>query len=587
VLPGLLGGTFDPSLNFATGGALTGSTNLNSNRPSLLPGSDLTGIVLPGIETQVDGFLADGGTLDADDLVIVYGGANDVFAAADTAATLPADQIPALVQTTAANAAGNIATSVGKLASVGGGYFILPNLPDIGSIPSFTAGGADSIALGSSFTNAHNLALGQAAVGLQDQTGANVIVFDVNGILADIEANPDRYGISNTTDACIDTIACITGDTATQNTFLYFDGVHPTAGVHAQVAQILATTVRAPTTVAAQGDVTLAAASDFHRAMIESLNPVAATASVSLGAGQGAKAHLDTADLDDDDDDGSDHDRPTDLFVLIDRTDGDRDERGGALGHRYDVTSLTAGVRHHVSEHFALGGAARFGAGKADIDGGLEDFNHRQAQLGLSATVGDDQSYIMGLVGIGYAEIDDIERRTGISGVVSKGSTDGFLLGAGVSAGHLIDLGHGLRLGPIGSFRYSAVDLDGYVENGPAFLNQRVERQKGIRELVASVGTSLELGWGAGETDDVRLRLRALLEHDFEKGDRTIASSFVTGPTTLATTLDARDQTTGRLGADVGFSLTGSIELGAGYETLIGSNQGGEHSVFGRAVVSF
>ena len=240
LLPGLLGGAFDPSLNFAAGGALTGQDNLNSNRASVLPGSDLTGVVLPGIETQVDGFLAAGGRLDGDDLVIVYGGANDIFVAAETAATLPADQIPALVQGTATTAAANLGASVARLNAVGGAGFILPNLPDLGATPNFTAGGADSIALGTGFTRAHNLALGQAAASLQSRTGADIIVFDVNGIFADIRANPGRYGITNTTDACIDVLTCVAGDLETQNQFLFFDGVHPTAGVHAKVAEILA-----------------------------------------------------------------------------------------------------------------------------------------------------------------------------------------------------------------------------------------------------------------------------------------------------------------------------------------------------------
>ena len=105
LLPSLLGGTFDPSLNFAVGGALTAEDNLNSNRASALPGSDLTGVTLPGIGTQVDGFVGSGGRLDDDDLVIVYGGANDIFVAAAAAAGLPEDQIPDLVTSTAETAA--------------------------------------------------------------------------------------------------------------------------------------------------------------------------------------------------------------------------------------------------------------------------------------------------------------------------------------------------------------------------------------------------------------------------------------------------------------------------------------------------
>ena len=244
LLPAFLGATCDPSLNFATGGALTGPDNLNSNRPSDDPDSDLTGIVLPGIETQVDGFLADGGMLDDHDLVIVYGGANDIFVAAEIAATLPADEVPDLIRRTAETAARNLTASVVKLHAAGGQTFILPNLPDIGATPAFREGGTASIALGTSFTTAHNLALRQAADELRDQTGATIIVFDVNTLFALIRAHPKRFGITNTTDACLETPTCATGDVDTQNQFLFFDGVHPTTGVHAKTAKILAAVIR-------------------------------------------------------------------------------------------------------------------------------------------------------------------------------------------------------------------------------------------------------------------------------------------------------------------------------------------------------
>lgn len=587
VLPGLLGGAFDPTLNFATGGALTGADNLNSNRPNADPESDLTSIVLPGIETQVDGFLATGGQLDEDDVVIVYGGANDVFVAAETAATLPADQIPDLVQSTAATAAQNLATSVVKLNSVGGETFILPNLPDIGATPSFTAGGADSIALGTGFTRAHNLALGEAAASLQAQTGANVVVFDISGILNDIQANPDRYGITNTTEACIDTVACVTGDQATQNQFLYFDSVHPTAGVHAQVANILATTVRAPTTIAAQGDVTLEVAEDFQRSMIESFNPIAATASATLGRDSTPAARLDTAEGKSA---GEALDRLTDLFLLVDRTEGERDAREGALGYDYDVTSLTVGLRQHLDGPVSLGAALRIGAGDADIDGGQESFDHKEAQFGLGVTLGEERSYLTGFANLGYADLSDIERESGVDGVVSEGSTDGIIYGAGVAAGHLIGLGEGVRFGPLGSARYAAVDIDEYVESGPNFLNQRVEEQDDIESLVVSVGAALELGWHAdkdAEAHDVRLRVTGLLEHETLNDDREIESAFVSSPTTLVTTIGAGDQTRGRVGADLGVRLTDGIDFGVGYETLIGSDDSDQHSLYARAVIAF
>lgn len=576
LLPGLLGGSFDPSLNFAVGGALTGEDNLNSNRSSAIPGVDLTGVVLPGIETQVDGFIAGGGRLDEDDLTIVYGGANDIFVAAETAATLPADQIPELVRTTAATSAANLATSVGKLNAVGGDYFILPNLPDLGATPSFREGGADSVALAENFTLAHNLALNRAAVDVQDQTGANLFVFDINGIFEDVLANPERYGVTNTTDACIEVLACVAGDQETQNQFLFFDGVHPTAGVHAQFAQILATSVRAPATVAAQGDVTLDAGEDFQRALIETLHP---------GTAGSAAARVDTAEGKSA---GEAMDRPSDLFLLVDHTRGDRNQRDGAIGHDYDLTSVTAGFRHHAAGLLSFGAALRIGAGDADLDGGREAFEHRQWQFGLSAAHGDADRYLAAFANIGYAEIRDIERQSGIDQVEAEGSTDGFVYGAGLAGSYLVGLGDHVRLGPLASVRYSAADLDGYVEQGPSFLIQRVDEQDDIESLVASFGAAVELGLdGDDDALGLSLRLSGFLDHDLEDGNRTIETAFVSSPTTLETEVDGGDRTTGRLGAEVGFAPFPGLSLGAGYETVIGDDDREQHSISGRATLSF
>lgn len=583
LLPSLLGGTFDPSLNFAVGGALTAEDNLNSNRASALPGSDLTGVTLPGIGTQVDGFVGSGGRLDDDDLVIVYGGANDIFVAAAAAAGLPEDQIPDLVTSTAETAATNIGANVAKLNAVGGSYFILPNLPDLGATPDFTAGGAESIALGAGLTRAHNLALGQTATTLQGQTGADIIVFDVNGIFGDIITNPNRYGITNTTDACIDVLACIAGDRDAQNEFLFFDGVHPTAGVHAKVAETLATTIRAPTTIAAEGDVTLAAGDDFQRALIENLYPRDTGAAIGTSAG----AKLDTADGKRR---GEAIDRPTDLFLLAERTDGDRDRRGGAIGYDYDIASVTAGLRHHAGGRLSFGAALRIGIGDAGLDGDRESFKHRQMQLGLSAAYGSADSYLAAIANFGYAQIRNIERKSGIDEVATDASTDGFLYGAGLAAGHFFGLGDHLRFGPKASLRYSAVDLDGYVENGPNFLIQSVDDQDDIKLLVASIGAAAELNLdilGDDGEDDIDLRLTGFLDHDLEDGDRTIESAFVTSPTTLTTAIDGGDRTTGRIGAELGISPIKGIEIGVGYETLIANKDRDEHSIFGRAVITF
>lgn len=111
------------------------------------------------------------------------------------------------------------------------------------------------------------------------------------------------------------------------------------------------------------------------------------------------------------------------------------------------------------------------------------------------------------------------------------------------------------------------VDLDGYVEDGPSFLVQSVDDQDDIESLVTSIGAVIELGFDVGEdegADDVRPRLTGHLDHDLEDGDRT----------------------TGRIGVDLGLSPIDGIELGGGYEALIGDRDRDEQTVFGHALIT-
>ncbi len=172
----------------------------------------------------------------------------------------------------------------------------------------------------------------------------------------------------------------------------------------------------------------------------------------------------------------------------------------------------------------------------------------------------------------------------------AEASTDCFLYGAGLAAGYALSVGEQLRIGPEASIRYSAADLDGYVESGPSFLIQRVDDQDDIESLVASIGAAVELGFDVineDGVDDVGLRLTGFLDHDLEDGDRTITSNIVTSPTTLTTEVEGGDRTTGRLGAELSLSPLSGIEIGVGYETVIGDDDLEQHSIFGRAVISF
>jgi outer membrane lipase/esterase len=78
-------------------------------------------------------------------------------------------------------------------------------------------------------------------------SGTNIIEVDVQSAFTAIIANPAAFGFANVTSACISTTACVTGPLATQNTYLFWDGVHPTEAGHKLVAAMIAQYIYTPT----------------------------------------------------------------------------------------------------------------------------------------------------------------------------------------------------------------------------------------------------------------------------------------------------------------------------------------------------
>jgi phospholipase/lecithinase/hemolysin len=181
--------------NYAVGGALTGSANLGD------------------MQTQVNLFLATHpGSASPTALYTLWGGANDIFAA----------QNPV-------TAADNIATQIKELAADGGQNFLWLNLPNLGENPSFNGSLAGAAA------NLASQAFDQewaAQVANLDTLGINVIGVDIDTLFNDILANPAAFGFSNVISACNATPGC------NPNTFLYWDGIHPTTYADSLVANL-------------------------------------------------------------------------------------------------------------------------------------------------------------------------------------------------------------------------------------------------------------------------------------------------------------------------------------------------------------
>lgn len=213
--------SLDDGTSYAYGGAETGS------------GSSWTGT--PNIGEQIHTYLdVDKKTPSSTTLVILWGGANDIFEAlfdeekASAAATL---------------AVANLGQHIETLADGGATQFLVPNLPPLGSTP---LGIQLSALVG--FWNPlcvdFNTALAAELDRLRSTRPVTIEGFDTHGVFMDAIAAPSAYGLTNVTERAKDAL----GGTDTSG-YLFWDDVHPTAYGHRILADAMAIPEPGPITL--------------------------------------------------------------------------------------------------------------------------------------------------------------------------------------------------------------------------------------------------------------------------------------------------------------------------------------------------
>jgi len=205
--PSLAGGT-----NYAFGGALTGYD------PNFGSGG------IPWVGDQVNLYLAaHGSSVPSNALYTFWAGANDIFTGVSP-------------QTAVANLAANINT----LFHDGGKDFLWLDMPPLGDTP-------DGLSLGSMESQELNLLSQEfnadwlAAMGLlrADDPGIDLVGVNVYALVESMLADPSAYGFVN-----VDSPA--QGLNVDPNTYLFWDGVHPTTEGHYQVGSLAYQDVATP-----------------------------------------------------------------------------------------------------------------------------------------------------------------------------------------------------------------------------------------------------------------------------------------------------------------------------------------------------
>lgn len=214
VAPSVLGGN-----DYAYGGARTSYHRLG---PPFL-----------GVLDQISSFTGLPGNADAGALYVVWGGSNNLQDALTGLAKglLTISGAEALARL----AADDIASSLQALFTDGARRFLVANSPDIALIPRVSELGALLQGVASDLSSQFNARL---ALRLEELSvlGYDIKRYDAFAALNELVSDGSAFGLSNVTDRCYtgDDLTFTGGGSvcADPDSYLFWDGIHPTAAVH-------------------------------------------------------------------------------------------------------------------------------------------------------------------------------------------------------------------------------------------------------------------------------------------------------------------------------------------------------------------
>ena len=390
----------------------------------------------PGMRNQLAAYLGGGGTFGRNDLVSVLGGANNIFQAFPAAAASPSTA-QATMGSVATAAAADINTIVNSIAAAGAGTILVTNLPRMGITPQFSASniGASGSGLadfaGTTFNSAllSNLTATAAA-----RPGTNIILMDLYKISDPLAANPGRFGLTNVTAPCFNGVTVC----ATPDTYLYWDGVHPTAAGHRLISRLANDYLY-------YGDIGAQSAVQGETAFRQREDLL------DLASETMAGRHAWEAGT-----------RMT-FGAIVDSVE--TDARGSIAASEAKGWGGRVALDHVINEglRFGLSGTYR----TADVEAGAMNFDVETFAFDAWAGMRSGNLFVNAAVGGSIDQYDEITRLTSLAPVVHTGTTDGGSVGARLQGGVWFDMG-GIALSPRAAISWVSTDVNGYAETGAA-----------------------------------------------------------------------------------------------------------------------
>ena len=356
--------------DYAVGGA----------RVTQLPGypdSPPTSTATP-VSTQIQTYLAKGPVNPAA-LYSVWAGANDVFTQLSLASMGAVS--PAQAQANVALAATQLVQQVGVLSNSGARYIMVFNLPDIGKTPGGVASGQGSTisALSSFYNSTLNAGL--------DSLHIDIIKLNIFGLFNEVIANPAAFGFSNATSVACTTSSSLLCTSSTlvapgaAQSYVFADGVHPTTGGHAVIADYAASVLQAPQQMGLMAEAPLQAEQANFRAIDDRM-----WSGVNASRSQ----------------------KKFDTYAVYDYGNYDRtNDFGGGNSH---LNTLVAGADMKFSDQLLAGIAFGYTQDKASLGDSAGGFTLNETSLTAYVGYGSGPWYVGATLGGGDLDYRNIRR---------------------------------------------------------------------------------------------------------------------------------------------------------------------------------
>lgn len=564
--------------NYAQGGAQINTTpgvgqpvpGLNANSPAMAAMS---------VKQQIDTYLAQkSGVADPNAVYAVYGGANDVFYLANFLQTAQTNQaaIPTLINVTTgpakaiyqqiatgaltpadgakavlAQSAADLRDQVARLQAAGAKNVIVPLLPDMGRTPA----GFSSATTGSTLTllsTSYN-ALLQATL---STSGINTIAIDTISLTNDIQGNPAKYGLTNST-----AMGCAGAGQATTllcssmvaggNTYMYADSVHPTEAVHKILASYVASvtdamTNAAPAIAQAMQQLPLSNGDNIARVIDNHSRSLEGTRNM----GGDFRVFMDLSA------------NPTDLDAKDSRPGFNADTANGNVTIGVDMLTSATGFAGFALGRHSYGG--KFSGGNARVDG-------QETSLTFYGKTFAGPAYISLLASLGQIDFNHVDTEFGSGALAASkhGETSGDRKMARIGTGLPLKMGM-LTVTPKLDVTHQNLHISGFADNGNGFERMVIEKQD-IESTVGAATLELEATLQASGFA-IRPYLSGSYNREFQDDTRNVSVSIGSMLTRYRADLPEVDTRYGTVAAGVNFDLSKTTTVGINYAKTLSQN---------------